>query len=175
LSEQDRLTSQIVDLLPRLRRFALTLTRHEDDGDDLVQATVERALTKLDRWDGQGQLHSWLFKVMQNLWIDQVRSRTKRGHRDPDFDMASLPGEDGRQTVEHRSQLAATMAAVMDLPDEQRAVVGLVLIEGLSYRDAADILRAPIGTVMSRLARARLAIEKAVTSLSDTHRVEINP
>lgn len=157
------MTGQIVALLPRLRRFALTLTRHEDDGDDLVQATVERALSKLDRWDGEGPLHSWLFKVMQNLWVDQIRSRRTRGNADPDFDLATLQGEDGRETVERRSQLAATLSAVMKLPDDQRAVVSLVLIEGISYRAAADILDTPIGTVMSRLARARSALEKALS------------
>ena len=72
------LTDGIIALLPRLRRFALTLTRHPDDGDDLVQLSVERALSRLHRWNEGTRLDSWMFKIMQNLWIDEVRSRRSR-------------------------------------------------------------------------------------------------
>jgi RNA polymerase sigma-70 factor (ECF subfamily) len=153
------LADQIVALLPRLRRFALALTRHADDGDDLVQSTVERALTRLDKWSDGTRLDSWLFRMMQNLWIDQVRARRIRGAAPADFDTTTIPGADGRDTVESRLILQDTLKAVMALPDDQRAVMVLVVVEGFAYRDAAEVLDIPIGTVMSRLARARAALD----------------
>lgn len=157
------IADRIVELLPRLRRFALTLTRHEDDGDDLVQSTVERAFGRLDSWKPDTRLDSWLFKIMQNLWIDQVRARRSRGGAAAELDAADqVAGSDGRHVTGVRRELQATLEAVLRLPDEQRSVVGLVLIEGLAYREAAEILSVPIGTVMSRLSRARAALESAV-------------
>ena len=154
------LTDGIIALLPRLRRFALTLTRHPDDGDDLVQLSVERALSRLHRWNEGTRLDSWMFKIMQNLWIDEVRSRRSRGQIDPDFDVDVLAGSDGRAAMDARQTLQDTMAAVMALPEEQRAVMLLVVVEGNSYRDAAEILDVPIGTVMSRISRARVTLEQ---------------
>jgi RNA polymerase sigma-70 factor (ECF subfamily) len=153
------LTDRIIALLPRLRRFALTLTRHAEDGDDLVQLSVERALTRLHRWNEGTRLDSWMFKIMQNLWIDELRSRRSRGQVDPDFDLDMLPGSDGREAIEARLVLKDTVAALMALPEEQRAVMLLVVVEGLSYRDAAEVLDVPIGTVMSRISRARQALD----------------
>jgi RNA polymerase sigma-70 factor (ECF subfamily) len=154
------LTDRIIALLPRLRRFALTLTRRPEDGDDLVQLAVERALPRLHRWNEGTRLDSWMFKIMQNLWIDELRSRRARGEAEPDFDMAGLAGSDGRETMDARLELQDTLAAVMGLPEEQRSVMMLVVVEGLSYRDAAEVLGVPIGTVMSRLSRARLSLEQ---------------
>lgn len=157
------LADDIVALLPRLRRFALTLTRHEDDADDLTQATVEKALLRAGSWRPDTRLDSWLFKIMQNHWIDQTRARASRGGTPVDLDMIPDPsGEDGRQVTEVRLQLRAALDAVLALPDDQRLVVGLVLIEGLPYRDAAEVLGIPVGTVMSRLSRARAALEKSL-------------
>jgi RNA polymerase sigma-70 factor (ECF subfamily) len=152
------LTDRIIALLPRLRRFALTLTRNPDDGDDLVQLSVERALSRLHYWNEGTRLDSWMFKIMQNLWIDEVRSRRTRGQVDSDFDLDVLAGADGRQAVEARLMLQDTLAALMALPEEQRAVMLLVAVEGYSYRDAAEVLDVPIGTVMSRISRARLTL-----------------
>lgn len=158
------LADRIVALLPRLRRFALTLTRQENEGDDLVQATVERALLRLDSWAPDTRLDSWLFKIMQNLWIDQLRLQRSRGGADLEG-AEQIAGSDGRHVVGVRRELQATLAAVLRLPEDQRAVVGLVLIEGLSYRAAAEILHVPIGTIMSRLSRARATLEQAVRGL----------
>jgi RNA polymerase sigma-70 factor, ECF subfamily len=154
------LTDRIIALLPRLRRFALTLTRHPDDSDDLVQVSVERALSRLHRWNEGTRLDSWMFKIMQNLWIDELRSRRSRGQVDTDFDLEILAGSDGRDAMDLRLTLQDTMAALMALPEEQRAVMLLVAVEGYSYRDAADVLDVPIGTVMSRISRARAALEQ---------------
>ena len=162
------LTDRIVALLPRLRRFALTLTRQPEDGDDLVQLTVERALTRLHRWNEGTRLDSWMFKIMQNLWIDELRSRRSRGQADPDFDMDLLAGSDGRAAMDARLGLRDTLAAVMALPEEQRSVMLLVVVEGLSYRDAAEVLEVPIGTVMSRLSRARLSLDQGTAGVASS-------
>lgn len=165
MTGQSALTEEIIALLPRLRRFALTLTRHADDGDDLVQMTVERALPRLDTWKEGSRLDSWLFKIMQNIWIDQVRARRVRGAQVSDDDLGDLPGLDGRATLDARLTLKDTLKAVMRLPDEQRAALLLVAVEGYSYRDAAEVLQVPIGTIMSRIARARLSLERRAAGL----------
>jgi RNA polymerase sigma-70 factor (ECF subfamily) len=156
------LIDQIIALLPRLRRFALLLTRHQDDADDLVQAGVERALSKLGGWREGSRLDSWMFKIMQNLWIDQMRARRTRGVAAPDFDLDSLAGSDGRADIDARLTLRATLEATLKLPEDQRAVVLMVIVEGFSYREAAEVLEVPVGTVMSRLSRARQALERTV-------------
>jgi RNA polymerase sigma-70 factor (ECF subfamily) len=153
-------TDRIIALLPRLRRFALTLTRSPDDGDDLVQLSVERALSRLHLWNEGTRLESWMFKIMQNLWIDELRARRSRGQRDPDFDLDMLAGADGPKAMDARLALQETLAAVMALPEDQRAVIVLVAVEGFSYREAAEVLDIPVGTVMSRLSRARQTLDQ---------------
>lgn len=160
MSSEASLADRIVALLPRLRRFALGLTRKPDDADDLVQAAVERALSNLDRWKEGSRLDSWLFRIMQNLWIDQMRSQRSRGLDVGDAELPEISGEDGRETSESRLTLQATMAAVFRLPEEQRVLMMLIVVEGYSYREAAETLDIPIGTVMSRLARARAGLER---------------
>jgi len=142
-------------LLPRLRRFALVLTLNPADADDLVQAGIERALTRAALFNPEARLESWMFKIMQNMWIDQKRQKQRRGAHVDISEINSMAGSDGRKTVKINAMLNDIRSAVADLPDDQRAVFGLVLVEGESYRDAAEILNIPIGTVMSRLSRAR--------------------
>jgi RNA polymerase sigma-70 factor (ECF subfamily) len=163
MSRPTDLTDRIIALLPRLRRFALTLTRHQDDGDDLVQATVERALARLGSWKEDTRLDSWMFKIMQNLWIDQVRARRTRGVEASEAELAELPGADGRTVTDAHMALKATLDAALKLPEEQRAVLLLVVVEGFSYKEAAGVLGVPLGTVMSRLSRARLALESRIS------------
>jgi len=148
--------NQMTALLPRLRRFALSLTGNAADADDLVQDTVEKALRNLHRWEEGTRLDSWMFRIAQNLWIDNVRSKRVK---------SSVPLEDhhggasdGVRDTEARLTFADTCKALATLPEEQRVVVSLVLVDGMAYRDAAEILGVPIGTVTSRLARAREAL-----------------
>jgi len=144
----------IIVLLPRLRRFARGLSRSQDEADDLVQAACERAIRAADSFEPGTRLDSWMFRIIRNLRIDQAR----RMPMAPLDDGADPPGEDGRRTVEARLELQDVRAAIAALPDEQREVLLLVCVEDMSYRDAAGILDIPIGTVMSRLARARQAL-----------------
>jgi RNA polymerase sigma-70 factor, ECF subfamily len=156
----DPVREQIVNLLPRLRRFARTLTRNPHDADDLVQLSVERALLRLDQWRPDTALSSWLFGIVRNAWIDETRSRSRR-------DRVFAPEEAGENVgigaSDSHLQILSLQAALAQLPQEQREAVGLVLIEGLSYKEAAEVLAVPIGTLTSRLARGREALEKILT------------
>jgi RNA polymerase sigma-70 factor, ECF subfamily len=154
--------TQIVALLPRLRRFCAALTRNGDAGDDLCQATIERALTRADQFEPGTRLDSWMYRIARNLQIDMVRRRQTRGTEIDIDDTFDIAGDDGLATVEGRSDLARAEAAMASLPEEQRALIALVVIDGQSYKEAAEVLDIPIGTVMSRIARARRAINLAV-------------
>ncbi len=124
-----------------------------------MQATLERALGRIEQWQDGTRLDSWMFRIARNINIDEARAAARRGTK-VDVDMiADIAGDDGRIITEQRSDLALARRAIAALPDEQRALVALVIIDGQSYRDAAEILDIPIGTVMSRLARARSAID----------------
>ena len=152
----------IIAFLPRLRRFCQALTGHPDDGDDLMQATVERALSRIHLFDPASRIDSWMYRIAQNLHIDTIRATRRRGIAVPIDELLPLAGEDGRTLTENRSALAAAQRTLLTVPDDQRAAFALVVIEGLSYREAADALDVPIGTIMSRLARARARIETAL-------------
>ena len=147
---------QIVALLPRLRRFARNLARNPHDADDVVQIAVERALTRLDQWRSDARLDSWMFKIVRNAWIDELRSR---GRRDEVFLAAEAGEHVGTDSMARETDLLAVQSAMARLPQEQREAVSLVLVEGLPYREAADVLDVPIGTLTSRLARGREALQ----------------
>ena len=153
----DPMQRDLVALLPRLRRFARGLAGSLDAADDLVQQACERALVNRAQWQPGTRLDSWMYRIVQNLWIDQVRT-SSRWHQAGEEALASIPANDMARAVEARIELASVRAAIDALPPEQRAVLMLVTVEGQSYRDTAEILKIPIGTVMSRLARARLAL-----------------
>lgn len=152
----ENVRQQLVALVPRLRRFARNLTRQPHDADDVVQIALERALTKLDQWHSGARLDSWMFKIVRNAWIDEVRSR---GRRDKLF-LPEEAGETvGRDSMEQESNLMSVQSALGRLPEDQRTAVSLVLVEGLPYKEAAQVLDIPIGTLTSRLARAREALQ----------------
>lgn len=146
---------RLVEYLPRLRRFAYALTGNSDLGDDLVQETCARALLKADLWRPGTRLDSWLFRIAQNIWLDRVRSLKTRGEITDIESVPELVDCDGRDVTENRLTLNAVQARLSRLAPEQKLVVSLVCIEGLSYKEAAEVMDVPIGTVMSRLARAR--------------------
>ncbi len=145
----------LVEHLPKFRRFALVLARNPADADDLVQAGLERALVRAASYNPAYRLESWVFKIIQNHWIDQMRKTERQGPHDDISAAYSLVGEDGRERLEVLDMSAKARIAIEALPDDQRAVVGLILVNGESYQDAANVLDLPVGTVMSRLYRAR--------------------
>lgn len=162
-NDHPELRRELAALLPRLRRFARALTAGSDEADDLVQAACERALPRLGQFEAGTRLDSWMFRLMQNLWIDWQRARQARpdGHLDAGEDLlAAVPGVDGRTVTEQRLSLQQVLRALGELPDEQRAVMALVCVEDHSYQEAAQALDIPVGTVMSRLARARLRLTR---------------
>jgi RNA polymerase sigma-70 factor, ECF subfamily len=154
----DTFRRDLVDLVPRLRRFALGLTGNRQDADDLVQGACEKALKNAAQFTPGTRMDSWMYRIVQTLWLDDRRRRAVRGPAiDPDDVVlsdegraAALPGD--------RMMLAQARAAMADLPQGQREVLALVALEGLSYRETAEVLGLPIGTVMSRLSRAREAL-----------------
>ena len=145
-------------LLPRLRRFAHGLSRNPADADDLTQLTLERALRSRAQWQPGTNLDRWLYKIMRNLWIDTVRVRARKERFEAPPEEADTLGHDPRPAIEASVDLKRVMAAMERLPDEQREVVALILIEGFGYREAAELLGLPIGTVSSRLVRGRTAL-----------------
>jgi RNA polymerase sigma-70 factor (ECF subfamily) len=166
VAERDRGSLLSVDIrplliraLPKLRAFAWSLTRSREAADDLVQGACERALAASASWQPGTNFEGWMCRILRNLWIDAFRARRSET---PIEDWPDLPGQDGRATTEARLTLQATQAAIAALPEEQRSVLVLVCVEEMSYRDTAEALDIPVGTVMSRLARARAAVAAAL-------------
>ena len=149
---------EIVDLLPRLRRLARALTRDVTAADDLVQIAIERALSRRDQWRPGTRLDAWVMRIMKNAWIDETRSRSRWGK--------VLDAEEAGANVSDRSgqtdEQLAIAQAMERLPEEQRLAVALVLIDGLSYADAAEVLEIPPGTLNSRVMRGRMALMEAL-------------
>ena len=147
--------SDLVALVPRLRRFAFALCGQQDVADDLVQSACEKALKSQDKFTPGTRLDSWMYRIVQNLWFDQTRRNRTQGTKvDPDDIAISDEGVAARRP-EARDMLDTIRSAIRDLPEDQRVVLALVAIEGRSYKETAESLNVPVGTVMSRLSRAR--------------------
>jgi RNA polymerase sigma-70 factor, ECF subfamily len=144
----------LTELLPRLRRFALALTSSPTDSEDLVQNTCERVLRRASQLRDDRRLDAWVYGIMRNLWIDELRYRRLRRHEAIE-DHTEIAGDDGQALAEGRITLAAVRRVMAGLPEEYRTVLMLICVDSLSYRETADVLGIPLGTVMSRLARAR--------------------
>ena len=150
------LDEQLRELIPRLRRFAVSLTRNATSADDLVQSTLERAIISWADKRVEGDLRAWLFSILYRQFLDAHR-RTRRYARMLEF----FTGRDDAQPSVERTVIAqATLQAFDQLNTEQRALLLWVSVEGLSYKEIAEILEVPIGTVMSRLSRARQALRQ---------------
>jgi RNA polymerase sigma-70 factor (ECF subfamily) len=160
MGEDSAFENALVGLLPRLRRFAHSLSRSPADADDLTQATIERALRSREQWIPGTRLDSWAYRIMRNLWVDTARSRARKERLEADPEQGATVGHDGG--VEAAGELREVMAAMQRLPEEQREVVSLILVEGFGYREAAELLDLPIGTVSSRLVRGRTALLRSL-------------
>ena len=153
-----RFGDQLIAVLPRLRRFARGLSGSVTDADDLVQAACERALARQHQFQEGTRFDSWMFRIVQTIWIDQVRSRDVR-KEDGDIAEDRLGSDEPVRRVEARLALAEVRRALDRLPPDQRAALLLVTVEGLSYKEAAEVVQVPVGTIMSRLSRARIALQ----------------
>jgi RNA polymerase sigma-70 factor (ECF subfamily) len=151
----EEIGERLVALLPRLRRFARSLSRNQHDADDLVQVALERALRGRAQFREGANLGSWMFGIMKNAWIDTRRARGRRGE-------VSLPDDSGEHPAVAPADTSTSLwdvsEAMNKLPEDQRLAVALVLVEGMTYQEAAAVLEVPIGTLTSRLARGRGAL-----------------
>ena len=167
----DELQRQLPQLLPRLWRFALRLTRERSDAEDLVQRCCLRALERRLQWRPGSALLSWLFSIMHTLWLNELRARQRRRESSLDWEdeWADVIADVGAEDPSLRVLYRQVVAAVEMLPEAQRLVIVLVDVEGLSYKEAAEVLAVPIGTVMSRLARARGTVGQRFLQASEAH------
>jgi len=161
---ETELRQGLENIFPRLWRYSLLLTGVPDQAADLAQSACLRAMEKSHTFRSGTDLDKWVFKIAKNLWLNELRSQAVR--REGDIYAADI-----RQQLNESCSLDQTLAstqlinAVMALPEAQRATVGLVYIEGYSYREASDILDIPVGTVMSRLSAARAKLADKCASL----------
>lgn len=149
---------ELLTLLPRLRRFARSLARDAADADDLCQVALERALKARDQWQTGTRLDAWMYRIIRNSWIDEMRARTRRSQTFAPEEAGLGVGNADHEAIERRLEMNDVDSAMAELPPEQREVIALVLVEGLAYREAAEILEIPMGTLTSRLTRGRQAL-----------------
>lgn len=153
---------ELTDLLPALRRFAFSLTGQMADADDLLQSTVEKLLSKPVPEDVP--LAKWAFRVCRNQWIDDYRAQKVRQTAAQSPELSDGQIVDGAHAIEQKMTLERVNRAMDKLPDDQRSILSLVCLQGQSYKDVAEILSIPMGTVMSRLARARAALANTLNA-----------
>jgi RNA polymerase sigma-70 factor (ECF subfamily) len=150
----DPVMEGIVAELPRLWRYGLVLSSNRDTAEELVQATCVRALERTHQYQAGTRLDRWLISILHSIWLNEVRSRkVRQGQGLVDADAVLV--FDGLQATETNILAGQVLREVQDLPEVQRETVYLVYVEGMTYREAADVLAVPIGTIMSRLAAAR--------------------
>jgi RNA polymerase sigma-70 factor, ECF subfamily len=164
----DEFKAELLSLLPRLRRYALAKTGSPQDADDLVQATCERAWRARDQWRPGERMDYWTFRIMKNLYIDEIRAASIRGIDAGPEALEEIPDHRWTRGVEGSMTLAQVSEAMQQLSAPMRDVLALVPIEGLSYGEAAAVLGVPVGTVMSRLARARAELMSRLNLTGDT-------
>lgn len=150
--------NDLVKLVPRLRRFALGLCGNKDDADDLVQAACERALKNADTFVEGSRMDSWMYRIVQNLWLDNRRRAQVRGTAVDPIEAGLDDAGIGANKPEDRMLLTQVFDEMKRLPEGQRLVLTLVAVEGCSYREVAELLDIPMGTVTSRLVRARATL-----------------
>ena len=151
----EQLQTGLIELLPELRRFAYSLTCDRDAADDLTQSALERALSKSSAWDSARPLKFWVFRIARNLWLDQLRAEKVRGNTEDIDDAEVNIADDNLATMHTTQELREVTDKMRELPEDQRLVLALVAVEGYSYKETAELLDIPVGTVMSRLSRAR--------------------
>lgn len=156
---QDKARFDVLGQLGSLRRYARSLTRDEGEAEDLVHDALVRAYEKRSSFDAQRDLRRWLFSIVHNRFIDMKRSaQAKANNASAAAETAEAGGRRSDPAQEHAARLSEVREHFMSLPEEQRSALHLVAIEGLSYSEAASALDIPVGTLMSRISRARAAL-----------------
>ena len=169
---QPDLSEQLVELIPRMRRFAAGLSGNADRGDELVQAACERLLRNKDRLRADTRLDSWLYQVIRNLHVDGIRAQSVRDRSAQEMRQTAELHVVTSTSMESHMMLHELEAAMEELSEEHRAVLMLICVEGLSYKEAANVLQVPIGTVTSRLIRARKALIANLGSKNGDYELE---
>lgn len=157
---------EIQACVPALRRYARALTRNADQADDLVQDCIERALRKRGLFRPTGPMQAWLYRMLLNLYRNGLRQTRRRGDHVPIESLLVEPSTAAPQPG--RIALAEMSRAIDQLPGDQREALLLVVLEGVSYEEAAGILEIPAGTLMSRLYRARTALRQLTGTQEET-------
>jgi RNA polymerase sigma factor (sigma-70 family) len=159
------MTQLIEPLIPALRRYARALLRDSGAADDLVQDGLERAIGRWHQRRADGNARSWLFAIMHNLALNRIRQSSRRG---PHLPLEAADGiSSGPPAQEHGLRHRDLLRALESLPEEQRSVVLLVSVEDLSYAEVAEVLKIPVGTVMSRLSRGRERLRQAMEGVAE--------
>lgn len=164
MGESDTFRQQMIDLLPRLRRFAYSLTLNRFGADDLVQLACERALSRKEQFKIGTRMDRWMFRIIYTLWVDSLRSKrscTPHSSFNEEYHTGGT-ADNGSTRIEAKLMLDHVIQAMEQLSESDRVVLALVCIDGLSYKEAAMTLDVPVGTVMSRLARARVKLHSLV-------------
>lgn len=162
------LKEELVILLPRLLRFGRALTRSAAEAEDLVQEACLKALDREETWDRSLPLDRWVFSIVRNTWVSELRKRQVRlGH-------GQVPAEDSNELKTHRTgenylAVSELISHINELPSELRAVLLLISVEGYSYAEASTLLEIPVGTVMSRVHRARKALSSILCESHGGH------
>ncbi len=157
---------ELLSLLPRLRRLARSLARDQADADDLTQVTLERALRSRQQWAPGTRMDAWAMRIMRNCWIDEARGRMRRDRLFAAEEEGAAPADPAASHEERSAEADEIDRAMNSLPAEQREVIALVLVEGFKYREAADLLDIPIGTLTSRLNRGRQALMETLGEMA---------
>lgn len=162
----DQFLDQVEACVPALRRYARALTRNVDLADDLVQDCLERAISRRGLFRPSGPVRAWLFTILVNLYRNSRRSTHRRGEH---VDIALVPEVGTPAPQPGHVALAELARAIETLPGEQREALLLVTLEGVPYQEAADILKIPMGTLMSRLGRARTTLRTLTGTPAEPH------
>ncbi len=158
-NSEARFRRDLAQLFPRLWRYCVTLTANRADADDLAQATCVRALERWEQFEPGTRIDRWAFRIAQRIWLNELRAaRIRRGGGLAPVEELDLI--DDRSDIEVNFSAREVLRQVMRLPEAQRSVVLLVYVEGYSYKEAAEVIEIPIGTVMSRLAAARKSLSQ---------------
>ena len=174
MNDSTNIKQTLIGRLPKLTRFALVLCREKDRADDLVQATCERALSRLNQFQEGTKFDSWLFSIMHSIWKNDIRKANNSVSFAKRASETSSKFVDGEKIANKKVFLNQVLYELSMLPSDQAAALTLVCLDGLSYRDAAEVLNIPQGTLESRVARGRIALGRALEANSKTDTQQIH-